>query len=137
MIKYVVGFLFQGDKVALIQKNRPEWQKGKLNGIGGHIEKDENPLCAMMREFYEETGASTNRWRQYALLTNKEKTVELYLFTSSSEYLTLKSVTDEKVGWYPVNNLPDNIIPNLRWLIPMAKHENTFMANIVFDTDMW
>ena len=56
MKKYVVGFLFQGDKVALIQKNRPAWQKGKLNGIGGHIEENETPLSTVDREFFEELG---------------------------------------------------------------------------------
>ena len=37
MTKYVVGFMFSPDKqfVALIRKNRPEWQAGKLNGIAG------------------------------------------------------------------------------------------------------
>ena len=40
--EYVVGFAFdkKRENVALIQKNRPPWQKGKLNGIGGHIEAE-------------------------------------------------------------------------------------------------
>lgn len=137
MKRYVVGFLFNDDKVALIQKNRPEWQKGLINGIGGHIEEGENPYEAMMREFKEETGASTNRWREYALLTNQDNSVELYMFTCSSRFLSIRSTTDEVVRWYPVNSLPENIIPNLRWLIPMAKHENSFYAKVIFDTDMW
>lgn len=138
MIRYVVGFLFNGDLVALIQKNRPEWQKGKLNGIGGHIEDGESAEVAMVREFQEETGGWTlqSDWRKFALLTNAKKSVELHLFTNRN-VVPIKTTTDEMVAWYPVNYLPDNIIPNLRWLIPMAKHENTFMADIVFDTDMW
>jgi hypothetical protein len=33
----VAGFLFRNNdtEVALIRKNKPDWQKGKLNGIGG------------------------------------------------------------------------------------------------------
>lgn len=56
--KYVVGFMFSEDssKVALIRKNRPEWQKGLLNGIGGHCESsDKNNQDTMIREFEEET----------------------------------------------------------------------------------
>ena len=37
---YVLGFLFSPDckRVALIIKNRPDWQAGFLNGIGGKID---------------------------------------------------------------------------------------------------
>ena len=40
MQKYSLGFVFDlpVEKVLLIEKQRPEWQKGKLNGIGGKIE---------------------------------------------------------------------------------------------------
>jgi hypothetical protein len=39
VVEYVVGFAFDTDgRVALIRKNRPEWQAGRLNGIGGHVE---------------------------------------------------------------------------------------------------
>ncbi len=42
---YVVTFLFTPDlqKVWLIEKQKPEWQKGCLNGIGGKIEDYEAP----------------------------------------------------------------------------------------------
>jgi 8-oxo-dGTP diphosphatase len=58
MISYVVGFMFSEycNEIALIKKKRPEWQKGRLNGIGGHIEKNEVPHDAMYREFEEEAG---------------------------------------------------------------------------------
>ncbi len=37
MKNYVAGLMFSQDKtcVALIVKNKPDWQKGLLNGIGG------------------------------------------------------------------------------------------------------
>jgi 8-oxo-dGTP pyrophosphatase MutT (NUDIX family) len=55
--RYVVGFLFSEDesRVLLVWKNRPAWQDGKLNGVGGKIEAGETPLQAMEREFKEET----------------------------------------------------------------------------------
>jgi len=63
---FVCGFLFDptGTRVALIKKARPDWQKGKLNGVGGHIEKGESAIGAMMREFHEETLTliETSRW---------------------------------------------------------------------------
>ena len=55
---YVVGYMFNPEKtaVALIEKQKPAWQRGKFNGIGGHIEADETPEAAMSREFEEEAG---------------------------------------------------------------------------------
>jgi len=50
----VVGFCFTLNQqlVVLILKNKPEWQRGKLNGVGGKIkiDTDESPLDAMVRE---------------------------------------------------------------------------------------
>ena len=57
--EYVVGFCFDPSlhHVVLVRKNRPEWQKGRLNGVGGHIEEsDPDAKYAMDREFGEETG---------------------------------------------------------------------------------
>jgi 8-oxo-dGTP pyrophosphatase MutT (NUDIX family) len=65
---YVLGFAFTVDgSVALIRKAKPEWQAGKLNGIGGKIEEfDPSPVHAMTREFMEETGVflEPHLWRE-------------------------------------------------------------------------
>jgi len=37
MTEYVLGFLMDNYRVVLIEKQRPAWQKGLLNGVGGHI----------------------------------------------------------------------------------------------------
>lgn len=62
MKQYVLGFAFSRDKkdIVLISKLKPEWQKGKLNGVGGKIESNEKRYHAMIREFKEETGVDTN-----------------------------------------------------------------------------
>jgi 8-oxo-dGTP pyrophosphatase MutT (NUDIX family) len=43
-------------QVLLIEKDRPLWQKGKLNLPGGGIEAGETPEQAAVRELKEETG---------------------------------------------------------------------------------
>jgi 8-oxo-dGTP diphosphatase len=127
-MKFVLGYLFDGSgNVALIEKNRPDWQKGKLNGVGGQIEKGEKPLRAMIREFKEEAGPVIN-WRQFCML--KGDGYRLYCFTSRDK-AEISTKTDEKVGWYPVNNLPANVLANSRWLIPMANYELEITATVV------
>jgi len=53
--QYVAGFLFDEtlENVVLIRKNRPKWQAGKLNGVGGHVEARETSIETMHREFKE------------------------------------------------------------------------------------
>ncbi len=128
MWKFVMGFLFDGQgNVALIEKNRPDWQKGCLNGIGGQIEKGEKPLQAMVREFEEEAGPEIT-WRQFCTL--KGDGYRLYCFTSKDK-AEISTKTDEKVGWYAVANLPANLVANSRWLIPMANYELEITATVI------
>lgn len=70
-MRYVCGFAFadvdQDRYVLLIEKLRPPWQKGYLNGLGGKIEGVETPEEAMAREFHEECGVHTHadEWLQF------------------------------------------------------------------------
>lgn len=132
MKKYVTGFLFDYNmqNLVLIKKNRPEWQKDKLNGVGGHIEYRELPKSAMAREFQEETGYLYDFWKP--LITLKGEDWICYFFygiIQSHQKLDniVSTKTDETITIVPSDNLPKNIIPNLEWLIPLAK-------DIVFST---
>lgn len=121
--EYVAGFMFDHDgNVALIKKNRPAWQKDKCNAIGGHIEPGEIPIQAMVREFEEETSIKTtpDDWRGICVLRGTDCVV--YFFVSQGSLYGVKSMTDEDVLVLPVKYLElYNVIPNLQWLIPLAK----------------
>jgi len=128
--EYVAGFLFrhEGESVALIKKNKPEWQRDRLNGVGGKVELGETPVEAMTREFREETGAHVPElcWDKFCQLQTNG--VLIHFFRSNlGDGVELRQTTDEHVDWYLVRalNFPavckGNVLPNLRWLIPMAK----------------
>lgn len=75
IIGYVVGFLFDQElqRVALIRKNKPRWQAGLLNGIGGKIEiTDDNPHDAMFREFKEEAELCWSDWSYFAKMSGPD-----------------------------------------------------------------
>lgn len=120
--KYVVGFLFneKRDRVLLIQKERPSWQKGLWNGVGGKIEENETRDHAMVREFEEETGLYVDYWRFYAVIRGVSYTVYFY-YAVSLEFDVAKTTTDEIILDFPIKDIPElAAIPNLVWLIPMA-----------------
>lgn len=122
-IRYVAGFLFTEDRkhVALVRKRRPRWQAQKLNGIGGHVEAGESFEAAMVREFQEETGLTITNWEPTVVMSDLQDRFELRFFRAfSDEARNVQSMTDEIVGLYPVDDLPNlQVIPNLLWLIPL------------------
>lgn len=128
MQEYVVGFLFDPEfqVVALIEKKRPDWQAGRLNGIGGHIEKGETAVEAMEREFQEETGHLVHGWKWHAYCQMEQRPTAdspgalVQVFMAVGDLTELESPTDERVMLFRVESLPPNVLVNLRWLIPLA-----------------
>jgi len=124
MEQLVAGFMFDrfGKEVALIQKARPDWQKGHLNGIGGHVEKGETFHQAMIREFEEETGVHEENWTATVSFLRAEKFALMFYSCFSDKVYDVKTTTDEKVHIVRVDTLAFTTIPiisNLLWLIPL------------------
>ena len=59
-MNYVLTFVFTPDfkSVWLIMKEKPEWQKGSLNGIGGKVKPGEIYINSASRELKEEAGVN-------------------------------------------------------------------------------
>lgn len=147
MIKYVLGFALSEDKskILLIKKNRPEWQNGLLNGIGGKVEEsDFNNFEAMIREFAEETSIITepDDWffltdiKGYKDLSyeNFQVSWEVSVFyTFTDKIFDAISKTDEEVAVYDIdlNFIRNNSISNLPWLIGMILDKD--LEKIVFE----
>lgn len=121
--QYVAGFMFSADQkqVALIKKNRPTWQKGLLNAIGGHIEESDcNALAAMVREFTEETGCSRSAWTAYARISEDNEFAVTFYY-ALGDLSKLKTTTDEEVIIVDIADIARHeTIENLPWLIPLA-----------------
>lgn len=139
MTKYVCGFLFDKalDLVVLIEKINPSWQKGLWNGVGGKIEAGETPLQAMTREFKEEAGLEINDWTQYCTLRGPEFEVHFF-FTKmdASKVSEVRAITAERLGIWSIAkalmwSFP--LLPNIRWLLPMALSTIKEHRHEVFD----
>lgn len=163
--EYVLGFVFNKDlkRVLLIRKQKPEWQKGKLNGIGGKIELNETPFAAMSREMKEEADLDipTDKWTQYCILNGNGWMVYCFYSVLDGYFDELiranvgifthyfkpiyKSMTDEEVGdWWVKPSGPDDNgshgdytgmphMSNLKWLIPMALNHYNKEDNATFE----
>ncbi len=128
---HVLGFAFNVyvKQLVLILKNKPDYQVGKLNGVGGRVENfDPTPLDAMVREFNEEADVETQlgNWQQFCTfmgpgLTDPQSSVACYTtILIPEERDRVNGITGEGVFKKKVGDLSTPRMCNLDWLIPMA-----------------
>ena len=128
--KYVVGFMFDESmsNVALIRKNKPAWQAGLLNGLGGKVEDGERPIYSMCREFHEESGCKTweDEWVNFCSMSgvnNDGGAFEIEFFYNIGEPHKLTSVESEQIEVVPAADIAagkEKTIGNLPWLVALA-----------------
>ena len=125
MKRYTVGFIFDPAivRVALIHKNRPEWQKGRLNGVGGKIEEGETSIACIVREAREETGLSTkeDQWVFLGTIHESDVIVDFYAMLHAGTPEEVRTCTDELVEWYDALHLPEEALSNILWLVAYAR----------------
>lgn len=102
----------------LIRKTKPVWQAGLLNGVGGHVEYNESGIHAMIREFKEEADIDITDWKHFCTISD-DKTYECYCYCAFSDEMP-RTATEEEIVWYPTNCLPNDVVFNLHWMVPMA-----------------
>jgi 8-oxo-dGTP diphosphatase len=125
MIRSTLGFIFNTDlsKVLLIHKLSPEWQKGKVNGLGGKCEENETCYQCITREVQEETGLfiPSSQWKKVAEIHSSTWYVDVMTCIYSGKETDAKSMEKQTIEWFPLSQLPSNIMSNLSWLIPLCK----------------
>lgn len=126
MKKYTIGVYFNPTfrEVVLMNKNRPEWQKGKINAPGGKVETFEELDECIVREFLEECCLITSEsdWKHIGILynSNLNYTVDIFTAIQKEQHGILQTGEDQKVFWHSTTNFPNNTITNLKWIVPFA-----------------
>lgn len=158
-MNYVCGFMCSWDlqNFLLIRKTHPEWQKGKLNGIGGKIELKkayigeilihqgnapenyETPFEAMIREFYEETGITTtrDRWHcfhieEFYLGPDKQRDTRVYYFAAFGDESKRQYLGDDKDPLFEI--VSSYSLPELFFNDPEASIYNVpYLIRMIID----
>lgn len=128
-VHYVAGFAFDGrGRVILVEKNRPTWQAGLWNAVGGKIEGTETSREAMRREFDEEAGVDWADWDHLCTYVFDGGSVRFFKATLPiAAFDDVTSRTDERIH---IHNVADVVsgrvrtLPNVSWLLPLAAYNH-------------
>jgi 8-oxo-dGTP diphosphatase len=99
------------------------------NGIGGHIERGEDPLRAARRELFEETGLDIPNLRLSGVIsidTGKDTGIGIYVFKAESSSKDLSTSSEGDLKWVAqdrIFNLP--LVEDLYELLPIILNKKT------------
>ena len=115
-MRVVVGIITDNKEILLLKKNNPDWQKGLYNGIGGKVELNTTPLETIIKKSEEDLGINISNWRELDSEISSSGIEIVYFLTTlnENEIKKLQSQTDERAELFSINNLPANILQDLK-----------------------
>ncbi len=131
VIPRTLCFLTQGDDLLLLRgaPGKRLW-RDRLNGVGGHLERGEDPLSAVRREVLEETGLEVAAPELRALVqidgdANGGPGVLLFVFVAGAPSRDLLPSAEGALAWYPLpdvlagrGSLAESLVDDLPCLLP-------------------
>ena len=117
-------FIVKGGEVLLLRgaPDKPIWPN-RLNGVGGHVEADEDVYSAALREIYEETGLAVHDLQLCGVInipvTPPEAGVALFVFKATASEHEVHASPEGKLEWIPCGHLPlEQMVQDLPRLLP-------------------
>ncbi len=143
VIPRTLCFVLHGDDVLLMKRaaHRRVFPN-RYNGVGGHIERDEDPASGARREILEETGLSVHDLRLrgvYNIDAGEATGIVLYIYTAVSDTKTLTVTTDEgTLHWVPHDEVQAlDLVEDLPAILPrVLRADDTtppFSAHLSYD----
>ena len=130
LVPRTLVFIQKEETILFINKNKgSSFGSGKLNGLGGHIEKSEEPFAAARREICEEANIEVNNLELAAILIiDIQISPGIIVFIFKADYLSGK-VKKSKEGdliWISREAIPNNesLVKDVPFLIDLCdKHQ--------------
>ncbi len=134
-------FVVDGRRVLLSRRANTGWLDGYLCAPGGHIEKGETPIDAMLREIKEELGVSVDpNDLEFLCVAARNGTpteyvaYEFLLRGNKYEFANAEPDKCSELIWADLDNLPDDIISDFRNIIDQALIGGQKFLQIGYDT---
>lgn len=137
LVSAVHLFLMKNDKILLLRRFNTGYEDGKYSIIAGHLDGGEEIKRAMIREAKEEVGINIKIEDLTVVhvmhrLSSDER-VDFFLQCSkwSGDIRNMETNKCDELKWFPINNLPENVIPYVKKAI------SNYRDNIWFDSFGW
>ncbi|PJF39857.1 MAG: NUDIX domain-containing protein [Chloroflexi bacterium] len=125
-------FIFNGNDVLLMKRAaHKRIFPNCYNGVGGHIERDEDPLTSARREIREETGLIVNNLQLravYNIDTNEANGIILFIFTGETKTRNVTPNSEGSLHWVPRGEVMRlALVEDLPYILPriFAMEDNT------------
>lgn len=138
-------FITHGDDILLMKRaTHRRIFPNRYNGVGGHIERDEDPLTGVLREIEEETGLSVHNVRLRAIYNvdaGQPTGIVLFVFTAVSD--TQQVISDDVEGtlhWIARETVLElDLVDDLPQLLPrilsMSPNDPPLFVHVSYNSD--
>lgn len=114
-------FLIKDGKILLGRRFKTGWMDGKYGLPSGHLEENETLMEGLIREVREETGVELVPENVEFVHVMHRKSIYIDLFFVAKDWSGEPKITEEDkcddMNWFPLDSLPENIIPSVKFVI--------------------
>lgn len=115
--------LLKQGKIFLVRRKNTGWEDGKYCVPGGHLDPNEKVSEAVKREAKEEAGIDVDTKDLKLIHTMHRRTnfdyIDLFFLTDKwiGEPKNAEPSKADDAGWFPLDNLPHNILDHQKFVI--------------------
>ena len=113
--------LIKEGKILMGRRFNTGWQDGNYGLPSGHLESGESVVEALLREVKEESGIDIRPKdvKFIHAMHRKERYIDLFFTTDSwtGEPKVMEVDKCDDMKWFPLSNLPQNIVPSVKFVI--------------------
>jgi 8-oxo-dGTP diphosphatase len=142
-IPRTLAFIRNGDDILLMKRAATKRIfPNQYNGLGGHLERDEDPLTGAKREILEESGLSVQNLHLRAIYNidaGQETGILLFVYLGESDSREITVETEEgRLEWVPIAKLSDyDLVEDLPLILPrildMEKTTPPYSVHVSYD----
>ncbi len=142
VITRTLCFILNGDDVLLMQRGlHKKAFPGRYNGIGGHVERDEDIYSSALREINEETGLTVHNLIVRGTMhidAGQPTGILLFVFTATSDTRTVTDCVEGTLHWIAldrIHELPlvDDLPLLIERLFGAQRGKEPFFAHVRYD----
>lgn len=124
VIPAVYLILIRDRKILLLRRQNTGFEDGNYSLIAGHVDENEGPTRAVLREAQEEAGIDIDRSKlqlAHVMYRKKpeEERIDLFFIAEAweGEPQNMEPEKCDDLKWFALDNIPQNTIPHVRDVI--------------------